>query len=438
MNATPHPSLGLLELGLGNFAAAAAASQPRSADTRTRASSAAGVRPCALDLVEALVRSGKEAEARVVLDAFDRDARRIDRPLALAFARRGRGLLARPTNRSKRSSRRRFASTTRSRPVRTRTHAALLGRAPRRARRRADAGCSCMPRAMPLQTQARASGCARARAGARGDGERVRERRAGSGELTPQERRVAVLVSEGLTNREVAARSSSALTPSRRILRHLFQKLGVRSRTSSQDGSRISVTQRSLSPPRVSAVNRKRKEQPWNDSLCCRLSRSVRAPRPRCWQPLPRRRRRAAGLSTKLTVFGGRISRPAATLRLGLARRSRGTFSDQLIWFSRRAPDQLARTYACAGGGSLTARAALHLAVVDASGTQAVTGGCGSSRRTACARARGQRFDRRREHGCARSGHLRGVRRRDGNRLGERPLAAGGAPGRAAARRRSS
>ncbi len=63
-------------------------------------------------------------------------------------------------------------------------------------------------------------------------GERVRKRRPGSGgELTPQERRVAVLVSDGLTNREVAAALFVSTNTVETHLRHLFQKLGVRSRT---------------------------------------------------------------------------------------------------------------------------------------------------------------------------------------------------------------
>ena len=78
----------------------------------------------------------------------------------------------------------------------------------------------------------------------------------------------------------------------------------------------------------------------------------------------------------ELTVFGGPHQPPSGTFTAsGLRGCSSGTFSDQLISFSPSgARIKLARTYACAGGGSLTARAALRLAAVDASGTQAVTG----------------------------------------------------------------
>jgi hypothetical protein len=78
----------------------------------------------------------------------------------------------------------------------------------------------------------------------------------------------------------------------------------------------------------------------------------------------------------ELTVFGGPHQPPSGAFTAsGLPGCSSGTFSDQVISFSPSgARIKLARTYACAGGGSLTARVALHLAAVDASGGQAVTG----------------------------------------------------------------
>jgi DNA-binding NarL/FixJ family response regulator len=73
---------------------------------------------------------------------------------------------------------------------------------------------------------------ARAEAELAATGERARKRGAGDGgELTPQERRIAVLVSDGLTNREVAARLFVSTNTVETHLRHVFQKLGVRSRT---------------------------------------------------------------------------------------------------------------------------------------------------------------------------------------------------------------
>ena len=75
-------------------------------------------------------------------------------------------------------------------------------------------------------------------------------------------------------------------------------------------------------------------------------------------------------------VFGGPHQPPSGAFTAsGLPGCSSGTFSDQVISFSPSgARIKLARTYACAGGGSVTARVALHLAVVDATGSQAATG----------------------------------------------------------------
>ena len=56
-------------------------------------SPAAGLRPVCMDLVEALVRTGRREEAEATLDAFEADARAIGRPLGIALASRGRGLL---------------------------------------------------------------------------------------------------------------------------------------------------------------------------------------------------------------------------------------------------------------------------------------------------------------------------------------------------------
>ena len=49
--------------------------------------------------------------------------------------------------------------------------------------------------------------------------------------LTPQERNVARLVATGLTNREIAGRLFVTTNTVETHLRHIFQKLGVTSRT---------------------------------------------------------------------------------------------------------------------------------------------------------------------------------------------------------------
>ncbi|MBD0330339.1 MAG: response regulator transcription factor, partial [Thermoleophilia bacterium] len=60
---------------------------------------------------------------------------------------------------------------------------------------------------------------------------RIGGRTASLGELTPSERRVAELVCEGRTNREVAAALFVAERTVETHLSHVYGKLGVRSRT---------------------------------------------------------------------------------------------------------------------------------------------------------------------------------------------------------------
>ena len=60
---------------------------------------------------------------------------------------------------------------------------------------------------------------------------RIPGRSRGSGELTETERRVAELVAEGLSNKEVAAKLFVAVRTVEANLSKVYAKLGVRSRT---------------------------------------------------------------------------------------------------------------------------------------------------------------------------------------------------------------
>jgi DNA-binding CsgD family transcriptional regulator len=66
----------------------------------------------------------------------------------------------------------------------------------------------------------------------RATGETARKRDVTTTEhLTPQERQTALLVTQGLTNREVAARLFLSPRTIEYHLSHAYQKLGVRSRS---------------------------------------------------------------------------------------------------------------------------------------------------------------------------------------------------------------
>ena len=66
---------------------------------------------------------------------------------------------------------------------------------------------------------------------ARSEVGRIGGRAASTGELTPSERRIAELVGEGKTNKEVAAELVVAVRTVESTLTKVYAKLGVRSRT---------------------------------------------------------------------------------------------------------------------------------------------------------------------------------------------------------------
>ncbi len=232
LNTSPHPALGLLELGLGNFAAAAVALQASEAAwVRGGHTPAASMRPCTIDLVEAQLRAQSREDAARVLTEFDRDATRLDRPLAQALVHRGRGLLADDDAFDTEFERSLELDVFEPSPFERARTQLCWGERLRRVRRRSEARVQLRAARDAFAVSGATLWLARAEAELAATGERLQKRSAGGGELTPQERRVAVLVSDGLTNREVAARLFVSTNTVETHLRHVFQKLGVRSRT---------------------------------------------------------------------------------------------------------------------------------------------------------------------------------------------------------------
>jgi hypothetical protein len=83
-----------------------------------------------------------------------------------------------------------------------------------------------------------------------------------------------------------------------------------------------------------------------------------------------------AAVIQESSVFVGEHQPPVGTfVASGLAGCSSGSFADAVVSFSPSgARIVLDRTYACDGGGSVTARVALHLGTIDAAGQQAADG----------------------------------------------------------------
>lgn len=224
-------ALGHLELSLGVPDATLARLEPIVAFARREAIAEPGAIPFVVDQIEALIELGRREEAAELLGWYEGNARRLERAAALAACARCRGLLAAQAGVLDEA----FAAYEEAFEWHARVDVPLdhgrtllaLGVAQRRAKRRREARETLEAALGIFDRIGAALWAERARAELR----RISGRAATPGALTPAEERVAALVAEGKTNREVAA----ALFLSERTveghLSHVFGKLGVRSRT---------------------------------------------------------------------------------------------------------------------------------------------------------------------------------------------------------------
>lgn len=223
-------ALGRLELSLGDAAGAHEHLGPIVAAAR-----AAGVRePGALrfvpDDVEALVGAGRLSEAEALLDPYTTLARSTGRVGAWGAADRARGLLM--------AARGDGAGAIEVLDASRALHATVedpfglgrtllaLGAAQRRALRRRDARATLEEAGAVFD----GLGAARWAETTRRELAAISGRQAGGDELTAAERRVADLVAEGRTNREVAAALYLTERTIESHLSRIYAKLGVRSR----------------------------------------------------------------------------------------------------------------------------------------------------------------------------------------------------------------
>lgn len=184
--------------------------------------------------VEALARAGETERALAALAAFAQLAENTERTWALAAVERCRGILARPAEFAGHFERALELHEDDGQPFeRARTHLAYAERL-RRVRQRAEArphltaALEIFDRLGAKPWSARAAAEMTATGGPTGP---RAEQTAGADELTPSELKIALLVAQGMTNREVAA--SLFLSPKtvEHHLSHIYRKLDVRSRT---------------------------------------------------------------------------------------------------------------------------------------------------------------------------------------------------------------
>jgi DNA-binding CsgD family transcriptional regulator len=182
------------------------------------------------DYAEILLENGRIDDAVRVVDVWEADAARVAREWVLAHVTRCRGLVAAAEGEVPRAGSLLEQAVEQHEDVGDPFGAARallgLGVVRRRARKKRDAR-DAIQAALDGFEQL---GAAQWAEKARGELGRIGGRKREEG-LTPAERRVAVLVAEGRTNREVAAALFLTERTVASHLSHVYAKLGVRSRT---------------------------------------------------------------------------------------------------------------------------------------------------------------------------------------------------------------
>jgi DNA-binding CsgD family transcriptional regulator len=224
-------TLGFLDLSLDSYESAAAR-----LDAVREASTSAGVvdpgeNRYLGDLGEALVALGRTTEADELADELEARGRSLDRPGATAVAARVHGLAAleRGDVDSAETELRRALDSHAFAPIpfeRARTLLAL-GSAQRRSRQRRAARETLEEARLVFEQLGAALWAEKARA----ELGRIGGRAPSSGDLTQTEQRVAELVAEGKSNKEVAATLIVSVHTVEATLTSIYRKLDVRSRT---------------------------------------------------------------------------------------------------------------------------------------------------------------------------------------------------------------
>ena len=220
-------SLAILELGLGNYEAAVAALLPAWTDDTPLV----GTRSLP-DLIEAAVRAGRQPLAAQALARFAERARATGTPPALGLLARSAALLAAPDEaRDHYEEALRLLHPTGAGLHIARAHL-LYGEWLRRQRRRREARDQLRTAHDMFEALHLDAFAGRARVELRATGEHARRRQPGHPEtLTPQEARIATLVSRGQANRDIATQLFISPSTVEYHLHKVFRKLGVSSRT---------------------------------------------------------------------------------------------------------------------------------------------------------------------------------------------------------------
>lgn len=223
-------SAGVAALVAGNTAEAAGHLLQVWEHLRTAGILEPGAFPVAPDLVEALAAEGRTEEAETVLAELEKAAGAFDHPWARVTSARARAhlLLARDDAEGAEGALQRALVLHEKLDLpRDEARARLaLGTLHRRARRRRDARTELEAARDAFERLGASAFAARAA----DELARVAGRRSAAG-LTPTEQRVAALVAESLTNRQIAERLVVSVATIEAHLTRIYAKLGVRGRT---------------------------------------------------------------------------------------------------------------------------------------------------------------------------------------------------------------
>ena len=221
-----NEALGVLELALGRPDVAIEVFERIPSEPDQLAADAIAPRSFVPAYVEALVHVGRTSDAAPMAAAYAETADRSRRPLAIGLARRCLGLVEGSAEVLESAVELLAAN-----PYERARTQLCLGQLLRRRGKRAAANAT-LKVALDAFTAAGAEGWAgRTRIELQATGVAVRRAPHSPDELTPQERTVAGLVASGLTNREIAERLFVTTNTVETHVRHIFQKLGVSSRT---------------------------------------------------------------------------------------------------------------------------------------------------------------------------------------------------------------
>jgi DNA-binding CsgD family transcriptional regulator len=221
--------LGRLELALGNLEAAAGFLR----DLPGRLISAGWTDPVNAiwaDAIETLISVGELEQAAPFLDRYDEYTDRSGSPYAVAMGTRCRGLLAAAKGEfdaAFAALERALAGSADQYPVEHGRTLLCLGIVRRQAKQK-RAAREALEQALAIFEESEARLWAEK---ARAELRRISGRRPADDELTETETRVAILASQGRSNREIAAELFMGLSTVEMHLSRVYRKLGIRSRS---------------------------------------------------------------------------------------------------------------------------------------------------------------------------------------------------------------